>query len=248
MSIFCKNCGAENRDIAKFCSRCRENLRIISPPDLFSKRIKTFAKPEMILLPKGTFNMGSNETGEHIHTVNVDSFYPVSVSWYEAIEYCNWLSDRWGMESCYSGEGDNLKMDRSKNGYRLPTEAEWEYACRAGTTTEYYWGNEIDEDYCYYSDKNIIFVHPVGKKNPNSYGLFDMIGDVLEWCWDWYDNRYYENSPSNNPIGPAAGSLLSPHRVTRGCIGDQYRSAYRSSDMPGRVSILLGFRPVRSAL
>jgi len=200
--------------------------------------------------------------------------YPVNcVNWYNAVEYCNWLSDRDGLSRCYRGSGDNIKMDLSKNGYRLPTEAEWEYACRAGTTTEYYWGDKMDGDYCWYLDNPKNWINPVGQKNANSFGLYDMSGNVWEWCWDLYDKDYYKNSPSKNPTGPSSGSgrvervrgwtyladgwrtpKVSPRAVViRGGSWDSgaehCRSAGRSYFTPvsTRTCNNVGFRPVRRA-
>jgi len=170
--------------------------------------------------------------------------YPVeTVSWHDAVEYCNWLSDKEGLKRCYSGSGDNTVCDFTKNGYRLPTEAEWEYACRAGTTTEYYWGNRMNDDYCWYYNNSGNQIHPVGQKKPNQFGLYDMSGNVREWCWDWYDN--YSKSPSKNPAGPSSGS----YRIIRGGRWDgeevSCRSASRHYNWPVSAYDDLGFRPVR---
>jgi formylglycine-generating enzyme required for sulfatase activity len=141
-----------------------------------------------------------------------DSDYPVeSVSWNDAVGYCKWLSNKTG-----------------KN-YRLPTEAEWEYACRAGSTTDYYWGNTIDGSYCWYSDNSGDQVHTAGQKHPNAWWLYDMAGNVMEWCSDRYDN-------SNS------------YRIERGgCWGGCCvccRSGYRDKDKPDYRGYGVGFRIV----
>ncbi len=170
----------------------------------------------------------------------------VYVTWYGAVAYCNWLSEEEGLDKCYGVKGDRRNVDISKNGYRLPTEAEWEYACLAGADTEYPWGDEMDEDYCWYANNSAVNHEEVGQKKPNSYGLYDMNGNVWEWCSDWYNSDYYGNSPSCNPTGPETGSC----RVWRGgcfaCYPVYCRSAYRGSTgmAPFRG---LGFRLCRSA-
>lgn len=213
---------------------------------------------DMVYIEGGTFQMGSNNgAGDEIpvHSVTVSSFYmgkyevtnreylkydsthqgkwsnasyPVeSVSWEDAVGYCRWLSGRTGQN------------------YRLPTEAEWEYACRAGSTTAYYWGDSMNDSYCWYGSNSSNHVQSPGKKLPNMFGLFDMSGNVWEWCNDWYDENYYSQSPSNNPAGPDSGT----RRVSRGggwCYSaDDCRSAYRDSRMPGGCFSPLGFRLCR---
>ncbi len=149
-----------------------------------------------------------------------------NIGWGHAVLYCNARTLASGStDTVYSYDsrilGTNhcelagVSINYSANGYRLPTEAEWEYACRGGTNTIYYWGNESDEEtvdqYAWYL-KNASNFQTVAQKLPNSYGLYDMIGNVLEWCNDWYDSTYYTGSPTINPTGPSSGSS----RVLRG--------------------------------
>ena len=216
-----------------------------------------------VLIPAGTFQMGSNDydNAKPVHEVNVNSFlvskyettqgvwqkimgnnpsnfkkgndHPVErVSWDDCQEFCKKLNE---MKSASGGTG-----------LRLPTEAEWEYAARAGTNTKYYWGDKEDGDYMWFGEKWEGGHHPVGEKKPNGFGLYDMSGNVWEWCSDWYDEKYYQNSPKNNPSGPASGQF----RVLRGGawshLASGCRSANRSYDEPTERGNSIGFRCVAS--
>jgi formylglycine-generating enzyme required for sulfatase activity/serine/threonine protein kinase len=162
------------------------------------------------------------------HAVTDDSPAAV-ITWNDAVAYCKWLSDQ------------------EKRIYRLPTEAEWEYACRAGTTTQYFFGDDYNEshNYGWHNNNAKGQSQPVGKLLPNSFGLFDMLGNLHEWCGDWYDEKWYENTSSNAPVGPVVGSS----RVLRG--GNWFhgvfrsRSASRGAYSPGhRLDFFCGFRCV----
>ncbi|MHC6202215.1 formylglycine-generating enzyme family protein [Breznakiellaceae bacterium SP9] len=164
------------------------------------------------------------------------------VSWNDAVNYCNWKSRQEGLAQAYSINGTEVSWDRSANGYRLPTEAEWEYACRAGTTTPYSSGNSVDTA-GWYSSNSGDTTHPVGTKQANVWGLYDMHGNVWEWCWDWYGD--YSSGDQTDPLGAASGS----YRVWRGggwdSIATYLRSAYRHGDSPTGRGSGLGFRVVR---
>jgi len=171
----------------------------------------------------------------------------VEVSWYGAAMYCNYLSEIKGLQSVYNL--DTWEVDWSANGFRLPTEAEWEYACRAGTQTRFYWGDDpgykVIKHYCWY-DRNIgpYSAMKVGQKIPNAFGLYDMGGLVYEWCQDRHES--YSGGDQTDPIGPNSGS----NRIIRGGFRDEgaryCRSANRNSESPNASHASIGFRLVRS--
>ena len=176
------------------------------------------------------------------------------VSWNNAIDYCNRRSVREGLTPVYTIEGANVTWNRQANGYRLPTEAEWEYACRAGTQTPFNSGTSMED--AGWSRENSFFIvngsrsrstYPVGQKQPNAWGLYDMHGNVLEWCWDWF--APYTAEPKTDPIGPASSPRGA--RVYRGgCFdfaADWCRSAYRFGNRPTFRMFYTGFRVVRNA-
>ncbi|MEO2033591.1 MAG: formylglycine-generating enzyme family protein, partial [Planctomycetaceae bacterium] len=161
-----------------------------------------------------------------------DARNPVEqVSWDDAVEFCRKLSSR---------------AEEKSAGwvYRLPTEAEWEYACRAGTTTAYSFGDSEFElgEYAWFRENSNGTTHPVGEKRPNGWGLYDMHGNVWEWCQDWYAD--YPSGALRHPMGPSTGS----YRVFRGGSWNfpaRYcRSAFRFLHTPVNRYNFLGFRLV----
>ena len=174
------------------------------------------------------------------------------VRWSDAARYCNARSELEGLQPCY--DLNTWECDFEANGYRLPTEAEWEYACRAGTKTAYYFGNDPSrlKDYAWFEENSRTKPRPVGQKPPNPWGLYDMCGNVWEWCNDFYKVDYYQESPKDNPRGPKTGET----KVVRGGAwkfsAESCRSAYRYNENPGYADVcfgydIYGFRCVRNA-
>ena len=200
---------------------------------------------------------------------NTNDNLPVErVSWYDMIVFCNRLSEQEGLSPVYEiqeTEGDNsswttdtgkwgavpgsnntrwnaVRIVPNSNGYRLPTEAQWEYACRAGTTTAYNTGISINVSQANFNLSNTTTVQ--GTYLPNAWGLYDKHGNVWEWCWDWYDASY-TSGDQIDPVGPAFGS----EKVVRGgsfaSTNQRIRSAHRGSNYPSFSSDRDSFRLVR---
>jgi sulfatase modifying factor 1 len=223
--------------------------------------------PNFVYVEGGSFKMGSDRDGadeneQPVHRVTLDSFaigkYAITfeeydvycktmgkdlpadlswgrgkrpviqVSWYDAIAYAEWLS---------------TKEDKT---YRLATEAEWEYAARGGQQSKdyQYVGSDAVDEVAWYDDNSGDNTHEIGQKRANELGLYDMSGNVWEWCKDWFDKEYYANSPANNPLGPIEGS----NRVLRGggwrnrakYCSPAFRGNYRPENCGGNI----GFRLV----
>jgi formylglycine-generating enzyme required for sulfatase activity len=216
----------------------------------------------MVLIPEGTFTMGDSagRVNETPHSVSVSSFFldktPVTqelyekvmgvnpskrkdkqspverTQWTDAVRFCNKCSEMDGLSPCYNLQ--TWECNFAADGYRLPTEAEWEYACRAGSTTKFCCGdNEADlPEYAWYKPHSIGKTQPVAQKRPNHWGLYDMHGNVWQWCNDFYGENYYAESAKDNPRGPSSGN----ERVLRGGCwateADKCRSAYRFKEFP----------------
>ncbi len=257
---------------------CRRSEQAGSKPNL----VRTKTGVEMVAIPGGWFEMGSERGGSDekpVHKVWISPFlmdvYEVTqdqfkkyqlpdpshfknpdnpleqINWTDATLYCNDRSLAERLEPCYDEETWDCNF--AANGYRLPTEAEWEYACRAGTSTQYSFGNNKAKlrTYGWYVDNSSGKTHPSGQKQPNPWGLYDMHGNVAEWCNDYYAENYYSQSPEKDPKGPEDGK----ERVLRGGSwksgAETCRSAYRTSDPSINDTCLasdaIGFRCVRNA-
>jgi formylglycine-generating enzyme required for sulfatase activity/predicted Ser/Thr protein kinase len=193
-------------------------------------------------------------TGESPSQFSGDDHLPVEqVSWLDAVRFCNALSDGDRFPSFYKIEGESVTVpDWSAPGYRLPTEAEWEYVCRGRTSGKF--GPASEEgalvDRAWYRDHsrpdNTYQTHPVGTKQPNAFGLHDLQGNVWEWCWDWYADGYASEDPVTDPTGPASGT----RRVLRGGAYNSpasiLRCAVRNQGDPGARSPGNGFRVCRT--
>ncbi|MCL2180931.1 MAG: SUMF1/EgtB/PvdO family nonheme iron enzyme [Treponema sp.] len=175
--------------------------------------------------------------------------HPVEqVSWFDAVEYCNRRSQREGLTPAYtiSGSGGNrtVTWNRNTNGYRLPTEAEWEYACRAGTTTAYYTGANISNNTGWYDANSGNATRPVGQLPANAWGLYDMHGNVSEWCWDLYGN--YPAGAQSDPTGASSGSYRAIRSSSWAEFAVNVRSACRFGLAPTSRNSHIGFRVVRN--
>jgi formylglycine-generating enzyme required for sulfatase activity len=189
------------------------------------------------------------------------------VSWYEAIVFCNKLSIKEGLNPAYSINGKTNPADWGKiptsnnkewndyvmivdgsDGYRLPTGAQWEYACRAGTTTMYNTGAVISDNTGWYEVNSEHKTHEVGQKPANAWGLYDMHGNVYEWCWDWCWNGYndYSREAQTNPMGPNWGNLREARGGSWNYASVYMRSACQVANYPDYKLSDLGFRLVRN--
>jgi formylglycine-generating enzyme required for sulfatase activity len=257
--------GSESQDIA--CTGCSWGEQPVHGVTLSAFYMDTAE------IPQGDFQslMGVNPSNYQESPRN-----PVEmVTWFDAVLYCNARSKRDGLDTVYqftavfgqpsNGIGDGgcrklsgLKIGFSRNGYRLPTEAEWEYACRAGTTTEYYWGRNyqslmkadtltIDSFALWYHNSSL-GTRPGGSRKPNAWGLYSMAGNVSEWCNDYIGG--YSAEAQTDPVGPDTANS----RIVRGGSWCDHvdsfsfrflRSAFRASDFPDARTSYRGFRCVR---
>jgi len=207
--------------------------------------------------------------GQNPSNLKGESLPVDSVSWFDAVRFCNKLSEQNGRQPCYrivepkqdqpaetkaaqAKTQPEVTWDQTANGYRLPTEAEWEYACRAGTETAYSFGDDSMQlgHYAWFEGNSEGRTHGVGAKRRNGWGLHDLHGNVLEWCWDWYARYEVTNGTDvclTQPIGPPTGG----RRLLRGGSFNleprNLRSALRVRFEPVSQNEVVGFRCVRSS-
>ncbi len=231
---------------------------------VFKVKASSYDNFEMVFVQGGSFIMGATSEQKHDaksdespeHLVFVGDFY---IGKYEVTQ-AQWKAVMGGNPSNFKGDNrpveqvswdDVQEFIRKLNAqtgktFRLPTEAEWEYAARGGSKSQgyKYAGSNALGNVAWYTDNSGSRTHPVGTKQPNELGLYDMSGNVWEWCSDWYGSSYYGSSPSSNPRGPSLGS----GRVLRGGgwfnLSRYCRVSYRGSISPGSRSYNIGFRLV----
>ena len=259
----------------RLCSQCASEFRDFAAEKLTGDPVKTSSvkclTPSLVTVDSGQFIRSDNSVitvsafsiGKYVVTQQL--YYDVvgenpsifignnkrpveNVSWFDAVEFCNMLSRREWLTEVYMTSNKNITWNPSANGYRLPTEAEWEYAARGGNQSKgyAYSGSDNVDEVGWYNDNSESKTHPVGEKKANELGLYDMSGNVWEWCWDWYAD--YPVGSVTDPTGPTGGLL----RVLRGGgwsnVAGNCRSAIHSFNSPGNRNYYLdlGFRLAKS--
>ena len=189
----------------------------IAETEVTVKEWKQFTEAENIPFPWESFSFLSL-VGRNVGFKMPEDWPIYYVTWYEAVWYCNWLSKKEGLEPAYEidykqlrmylyerkGEGPKILWNKKANGYRLPTEAEWEFAATERGSLSELSAKDIDS-VSWHRGNSGNSTHPVGTKLPNALGIYDMLGNVSEWCWDYFDADYYMVSPLYNPTGPDKG-------------------------------------------
>ncbi|MBU2691796.1 MAG: formylglycine-generating enzyme family protein [Candidatus Eisenbacteria bacterium] len=244
----------------------------IAPTAAENKTSKSFqiypgVTMDFALITAGVFEMGSpdDEEGHRpeqgpLHTVEISHTFWLGI---HEVTQAQWIGVMGDNPSYFKSDSLNpvemldyatalaflakLNTHAGKEIYRLPTEAEWEYACRAGTETRFYHGVATDgvEDYAWCRDNSGKRTHPVAQKEPNPWGLYDMNGNVWEWCHDWYGEDYYDTEPIVDPTGPAFGKYRVVRGGSWGSLAGQCSSPHRAYSLAEKGTSMFGLRVVR---
>lgn len=251
----CQSCGTENRSTANFCRTCGKSLA--APAAAPAEVLQGSDGAEMVLIPAGEFMMGSDNgrpEEQPVHRVRLDGYYidkhPVTFELYdkfcEATGRAKPADQGWGRgkHPVINVDWEDAAAYAHWAGKRLPTEAEWEKAAKGPSGLDQ---PGALSDYAWHVHNSGGRTHPVGEKKPNGFGLHDMLGNVWEWCADWYDEGYYSYLPCHDPKGPLSGVA----RVVRGggwFMFPRYaRASGRFRSQPASRDGGLGFRCVRKA-
>ena len=240
-----------------------------SPPKELTVDLGKGVKLELVLIPAGEFMMGSPDSDKDAaaaekpqHRVRITKpfylgKYLVTQDQWDGLMGSNPSRfqgpknpvERVSWDDCQKFLGKlNAKVGSGAGKFRLPSEAQWEYACRAGSKTKYCFGDDETQlgEYAWHLQNSDGKTHPVGEKKPNAWGLYDMHGNVWEWCQDWYEDGYYKESPVDDPQGPAtgadrvfrSGSWRYPAGICRSASRDSYGPVFRFIGLGFRVSLV----------
>lgn len=238
--------GATNRPYNEF------PVHVVNLNDFWISKYEVTVK-EWKMYCQATQKEMPTPIGMDFENTNITSYWnkiennPITnISWTEAIEYANWYSLQMGLNEVYVNNDGVVSWNRNANGFRLPTEAEWELAAKGGGKGSNYLfaGSNIENEISWFSENSDDKTHPVGLKKANEANLYDMSGNVWEWCYDWYDEYYYKNSEKDNPSGVSIGTMKS---IRGGSwLSTENRISIRKGRTPKTKSTEIGFRLVRN--